>query len=101
MEASLSGWFCVTSTAWLAPKMTTLVVANRMNSGSATLRFDLARSMWRFLSRYQELTLSIRAAPTVHDAMNTCMILGMNDGVKTTPQKLVITARVGAGSVAI
>ena len=65
------------------------------------MRFDLASSMWRFLSRYQELTLSISAAPTVQDAMNTCMIRGMNDFVKTTSQKLVITARVGAGSVAM
>ena len=63
--------------------------------------FDLASSTWRFLSRYHALTLSISAAPTVHDATNTCMIRGMNDGVKTTSQKLVMTARAGAGSLTI
>ena len=72
-----------------------------MNSGSATFRFDLASSTWRFLRRYQALTLSISAAPTVHDATNTCISRGMNDGVKTTCQKSVMTARVGAGSVTI
>ena len=73
--------------------MKTLVVANRMKTGRATRMFDLASSTWRFLSRYHALTLSIRAAPTVHDATQTCSRRGMNDGVKTTSQKSVITAR--------
>ena len=53
------------------------------------------------MRRYQALTLTISAAPTVHDAKNTWSSRGMNDGVNTTCQKSVMTARVGAGSVAI
>ena len=64
-----------------------------MKTGSATRMFDLASSTWRFLSRYQALTLNISAAPTVHEATQTCSRRGMNDGVKTTCQKSVITAR--------
>ena len=77
----------------LAPKTKTLTVANRMKTGSATFMFDLASSTWRFLRRYQALTLSISAAPTVHEATQTCSRRGMNDGVKTTCQKSVMTAR--------
>ncbi len=79
--------------AMLAPNTKTLSVANRTNTGSAAFTFDMASSTWRFLSRYQALTLSISAAPTVHDAAQTWRRRGMNDGVKTTCQKSVITAR--------
>ena len=100
IDASLSGCWLVTSMAMFGPS-TKFAVANRMKTGSASLMLAFARSRCRFLSRYQALTLSISAAPTVHDAMNTCIRRGMNEGVNTTSQKSVMTARGGAGSVAM
>ncbi len=101
IDASLSGCSFVTSIAMLAPNTKTFSVANRMKTGSAAFMFDFASSTWRFLRRYHALTLHISAAPTVHDAAHTWSNRGMNDGVKTTSRKSVMTARVGAGSVTI
>ena len=48
---------------------------------------------------YQAPTLARKAAPAVQLATKTCMIRGMNEGVKTTSQKSVMTARMGVGSI--
>jgi hypothetical protein len=101
MEASLSGWFCVTSTAWFAPKMTTLAVAKQDEQRERDLEVRLGQVDVAFLEQVPRADAQHQRGADRHDAMNTCMIRGMNDGVKTTSQKLVITARVGAGSVAI
>ena len=101
IDASLSGCSWVTSIAMLGPMSPKFAVANRMKPARPTFMLAFARSRCCFLSRYQALTLTISAAPTVHDAMNTWSSRGMNDGVNTTCQKSVMTARVGAGSVAI
>ena len=97
IEASLSGWLLVTSMAMLGPKMNRFAKAKKMNNGSASLRLDLARSTLRFLSTYQALTLTISAEPAVPAAAKTCIRRGMNEGVLTTVQKSVMTARAGAG----
>ena len=69
-----------------------------MNNGSAMLRQSLPSSANSCLRRmYHAPTLAMRAAPAVQLAKNTCMIRGMNEGVKTTAQKSVITARAGSG----
>lgn len=78
--------------AWLAPNANTCRMPNTVNTGKATLKQACARSTWRFFSRYHALTLSIRLAPTIHEATQTCMSRGMKDGVKTTSLKLVMTA---------
>ena len=93
IDASFSGCWFVTSIAMLAPNTKTFRTANRMKTGRAAFMFALAKSTWRFLMRYQALTLHIRAAPTVHDAAQTWSSRGMNDGVNTTSTKLVMTAR--------
>jgi hypothetical protein len=57
---------------------------------------DFARPTCRFLRIYQADTLSMRAAPDSHEATQTCRMRGMKDGVKTMPEKLVITGTVPA-----
>ncbi len=99
IDASLMGCSWVTSTAMLAPKTATFEIAKTMNNGRAREKLARARSRCRFFSRYQALTLSISAAPAVHDATQTWRRRGMNDGVKTTSTKDVMTARAGAGSL--
>ena len=69
IDASLSGCSLVTSIAWFGPKTTTLRDREQDEDRQGQLEVgDLASSTCRFLSRYQALTLSISAAPTVHDA---------------------------------
>ena len=101
IDASLSGCSLVTSIAMLGPGQPEVRRREQDEAASPTFMLAFARSRCCFLSRYQALTLTISAAPTVHDAMNTWSSRGMNDGVNTTCQKSVMTARVGAGSVAI
>ncbi len=87
--------------AMFGPKMNRFANAKMKNTGKASFMFDFARSMLRFRSTYQALTLTINAEPAVPAAAKTCIKRGMNEGVLMTVQKSVITARAGAGVSAI
>jgi hypothetical protein len=78
--------------------MKALATAKRMKKGSPMESMERPRSANSCLrSTYQAPTLATRAAPAVQLAKNTCRMRGMKEGVKTTSQKSVITARTGSG----